>query len=167
MVRTSRARQDYATEQHRRLSAARLFARGQSAAAAARALGVTRQAASLWQRAWRAGGAEALRGAGRTGRPARLTGDQRCRLAAVLLEGAKAHGYRNDLWTLQRIAQVVRRHFGVSYHLGHVWKLLGQLGWSCQRPVGRARERDEGAIRRWLRYRWPRIKKRRRGAGCG
>jgi aminopeptidase N len=53
------------------------------------------------------------------------------------------------------------REFGVKYHASHVWKVLGQLGWSCQRPERKARERNEEAIRRWVRYRWPRIKKRR------
>jgi len=80
-------------------------------------------------------------------------------LEAILLAGAKASGYRNDLWTLKRIADVIHRRFRVKYHVGHVWKVLGRLGWSCQRPVGRARERNEEGIRRWLRYRWPLIKK--------
>jgi transposase len=101
-----------------------------------------------------------LRGADRTGRKRKLSGDDLCQLEACLLEGARAHGYDTDLWTLKRIAQLIRRRFKVSYHPGHVWKLLGQLGWSCQRPERRARERNEVAIRRWLRYRWPRIKKK-------
>src|SRR3972149_5524339 len=74
--------------------------------------------------------------------------------------GRGAYGYDTDLWTLKRIARVIRREFKVSYHPSHVWKVLGQLGWSCQRPEKRARERNEKAIARWLRYRWPQIKKR-------
>ena len=153
-------RRDYATEQKRRVSAGKLFARGLAQAEVSRRLGVSRQAASRWWHAWKAGGAEALRGAGRTGRRRKLSDAQLCQLSAGLLEGAKAHGYRTEMWTLRRIAAVVRRRFRVTYHPGHVWKLLGALGWSCQRPEHRARERNEAAIRRWLKHRWPAIKKR-------
>jgi transposase len=161
MKRNSSGRKDYATEQARRIGAAALFAQQLSQAEVARQLGVSRQAVSRWWRTWRSGGAEALRGAGRTGRERKLSDDQLCQLSAGLLEGAKAHGYRTELWTLRRIAAVVRRQFRVTYHPGHVWKLLGELGWSCQRPEQRARERDDAAIRRWVRQRWPAIKKRR------
>lgn len=161
MKRNSQGRRDYVTEQARRVKAGRLFARGYSQAEVARELSVSRQSASRWFHIWNSGGEEALRGAGRTGRQRKLSGDELCRLAALLLEGACAHDYDTDLWTLKRIAQVIKRRFKVSYHPSHVWKLLGELGWSCQRPERRARERDEDAIRRWLRYRWPRIKKKR------
>jgi transposase len=80
-------------------------------------------------------------------------------LEAILLAGAPASGYETNLWTLKRIRQVIRRTFRVTFHVGHVWKVLGQLGWSCQRPERRARERNDAAIRRWIRYRWPQIKK--------
>jgi transposase len=152
---------DYATEQTRRIDAGRWFARGLSQAQVARRLGVSRQSASRWFHLWKADGREGLRGAGRTGRKRRLSDEDLCRLEALLIEGPQAQGYETNLWTLRRIAQVVERHFAVRYHPGHVWKLLGQLGWSCQRPQRRARERNEAAIRRWLKYRWPRIKKKR------
>lgn len=142
------------------MSAAKLFRQGRSQADVARQLGVSRQAVSRWHAAWVAGGAKALRGAGRVGRKSKLSGDELCRLEAILLAGAPAQGYETDLWTLKRIAQLIRREFQVAYHPGHVWKVLAQLGWSCQRPERKARERDEEAIRRWVRYRWPRIKKR-------
>lgn len=99
-------------------------------------------------------------GAGRAGRKSRLSGEQLCQLESLLLGGAPAQGYETDLWTLKRIAQVIRRNFHVTYHPSHVWKVLGQFGWSCQRPERKARERNEEAIRHWLRYRWPRIKKK-------
>src|SRR5487761_545483 len=83
----------------------------------------------------------------------------------VLLKGPLAAGYRTDLWTLQRVAKVIGQQFGVQYHPCHVWKLLGSLGWSCQKPERRALQRDEKAIRRWRRERWPHIKKRRKAWG--
>lgn len=155
-----RRRSDYATEQQRRVGAAKLFRSGCSQAEVARQLGVSRQATSYWHAVWKAGGKQALAGAGRTGRKCKLSGNDLCRLEAILLGGAPAQGYETNLWTLKRIAQVIRRQFKVKYHAGHVWKVLGQLGWSCQRPERKARERNEQAIRRWVRYRWPRIKKR-------
>jgi transposase len=160
MKRISVGRMDYAKEQSRRVGAARLFVAGVAQAEVARRLGVSRQAVSRWWHAWKSGGVEALRGAGFTGRPRKLSDGQLCQLNACLLEGAKALGYRTEMWTLRRIADVVRQRFRVTYHPGHVWKLLGALGWSCQRPEHRARERDEAAIRRWLKHRWPAIKKR-------
>jgi transposase len=161
MKRNLHRRTDYATEQARRIEAGRLFARGLSQAQVVRRLSVSRQSASRWFYLWEANGSEGLRGAGRTGRKRRLSDEDLCHLEALLIEGPEAQGYETNLWTLKRIARVVQRHFGVRYHPGHVWKLLGQLGWSCQRPERRARERDEAAIRRWLKYRWPRIKKKR------
>lgn len=55
-----------------------------------------------------------------------------------------------------------KRSFGVTYHPGHVWKVMRRLGWSLQRPTTRARERDEPAIARWSREDWPRLE---RGGG--
>lgn len=155
-----RSRSDYGTEQRRRLKAATLFQRGCSQADVARRLGVSRQAASRWHASWMAGGKEALAGAGRTGRQRKLSGEQLSQLAEILLAGAAAAGYETDLWTLKRIAQVIHRQFGVRLHVGHVWKVLGQLGWRCQRPQRQARERNDEAIRRWVRYRWPQIQKK-------
>jgi len=165
MKRNARTRMDYATEQARRIEAGRLFAQGLSQAEVARQLGVSRQSASRWFRLWKANGSEGLRGAGRTGRKRQLSEEELRRLEAVLIQGPQAQGYETNLWTLQRIASVIEKLFGVSYHPGHVWKLLRQLGWSCQRPERRAAERDETTVRRWLKYRWPRIKKKRAPRG--
>jgi transposase len=155
-----RRRSDYWSEQQRRLKAVALFRRTCSQADVSRQLGVSRQTASRWHAAWQSGGEQALQGAGRTGRKSKLSGDDLCQLEAILLAGATAAGYETDLWTLKRIARVTHRTFGVEFHLGHVWKVLRQLGWSCQRTTQKARERNEDSIRRWLRYRWPSIKKR-------
>jgi transposase len=165
MKRISRGRTDYATEQARRLAAGRRFARGQSQAEVARQLQVSRQSASRWFHAWQAHGTQGLRGAERTGRLSKLTPAEWRQLEALLLQGPRAQGYATDLWTLKRIARTVWKHFRVRYHPGHVWKLLGRLGWSCQRPTSKARERNEAGIRRWLKRCWPQIKKRRAGRG--
>ena len=62
--------------------------------------------------------------------------------------------------TCPRVARLIGDEFGVDYHEGHVWKILRGLGWSPQRPVGRARERNEAAIRSWQRKTWPGLKKK-------
>jgi len=93
------------------------------------------------------------------GRPPKLTARQRQRLVRLLLRGAPAAGYRTELWTTLRIAELIRRHMKVAYHRNHVGKLLHQLGWSPQKPEGRAIERDERAIEEWKCTVWPRVKK--------
>src|SRR5713226_5076327 len=125
MKRNSRGRTDYATEQAVRLRAGPLFSEGHSQARVARQLGVSRQASSRWYHDWKRGGQAALRGAGRTGRPRKLSREELRQLEAHLIAGAQAAGYATDLWTLRRMADLVERKFRVRYHRGHVWKLLG------------------------------------------
>ncbi len=113
-----------------------------------------------WLRARRRGGPDALRVRFSPGRPLKLGTSQRRRLVKLLLQGPQAHGYRTQLWTTARIAEVIRREFGVHYHRDHVGRLMHSLKWSPQKPETRAVERDEEAIERWKRKDWPRVKKR-------
>jgi transposase len=142
----------------RRLQAARLFAQGLSQAEVARRLGVSRQTASRWHARWRQGGRAGLAGPGRWGRPSRLSEADWRRVERTLLAGAVAQGFDTDLWTLPRIAEVIWRLTGVSYHPGHVWWLLRRHDWSPQRPARRAAERDDAEVARWRAEEWPRIK---------
>jgi transposase len=89
-----------------------------------------------------------------------MTPEQKEGLKATLLRGPRAAGFRTDLWTLSRVAQVIESHYGVKYHPGHVWRILRNMGWSPQKPERRARERDEEAIERWREEEWPRIEKK-------
>ena len=66
---------------------------------------------------------------------------------------------QTNLWTLERIAVVIRKKFRVCYHPSQVWRILRQMGYSCQKPERRSRERDEEAIAIWRKSDWPRIKK--------
>ncbi len=129
----------------------------------ARRIGCHASSVLRWRNALRAGGLKALRAKPAPGRPPRLTAAQKTRLVHLLRAGAMAHGYRTELWTTQRIAELIARHLGVQYHRNHVGKLLHQLGWSPQKPERRAVERDEAAIARWKREEWPRVKKTPRG----
>ena len=144
----------------RRRRAVALLHQGLGVREVARQIGCSPTSVSRWQAEVQAGGLEALRPKPPPGRPRRLTGRQRQRLLKLLLKGATAHGFSTALWTLPRVAEVIARTFGVTYHPAHVWRILRGEGWSCQKPERRARERDEAAIQRWQAARWPHIKKR-------
>lgn len=149
----------------RRLYAVKLLKKGQRLSAVARAVGSSASSVFRWWQAFRKKGANGLQPVPATGRPPRLTPAQKRKLMRILSRNALAAGYATDLWTLGRIAEVTQQHFGVGYHPCHVWKLLRGLGWSCQKPETRARERDEEAIEHWKRYQWPHIKKNRKTWG--
>jgi transposase len=142
----------------RRLRAAELFAAGVHPAEVARQLEVSAQAVSVWHARWQTGGTDALRSRGPSGPTPRLSDAQLATVEQALLEGPTAHGFTGELWTLDRIAIVIERLTGVRYHLAWVWAVLHhRLGWSAQRLVRRAAERDQAAIDRWVKERWPRI----------
>ena len=160
MGRTKGARRDFEALEKRRFQAMRLLDQGYNQSETARRLGVARQSVSEWRRQYREHGSEALRQAGRAGRKPLLDAAQLERLTALLLEGPEAYGFPTPLWTCPRVARLIADEFGVDYHEGHVWKILRTLNWSPQRPVGKARERNEEAIRTWKRKTWPSIKKK-------
>lgn len=143
----------------RRLEAAALFAQGRRQADVVHQLGVSRQTASRWYAAWRRDGREGLKGAGRAGRKPRMDTTAQDRLQAALLKGASAWGFPTELWTLDRVVHVIWKSSHLRYSRPQAWRILGQLGWSRQRPARRAKERDEAAIARWVRHEWPRVKK--------
>jgi transposase len=150
--RNARGLRDRQAFERVRLQAGALFAAGHTQAQVARQLGVARQLVSRWH----AGGLEALRCAGPTGQAPRLSDQQLAAIDQALHQGARAHGFDTDHWTLARITTVIERLTGVTYHPGHVWKLLRhRLHWRLQRPARRAVERDEQAIARWMAEDWP------------
>ncbi len=153
-------RRDFDALEKRRFQAVRLWEQGLNQSEVARRLGVARQTVARWVQNYRAGGKDSLRKSGRAGRKPLLTGTDRLRLTELLLQGPESLGYRTPLWTCPRVGHLIQQEFGVEYHEGHVWKILVSLGWSPQRPVGRARERNEAAIRTWKRRTWPAIKKK-------
>jgi transposase len=159
-------KRDFAALEQRRLRAAPLLRRGVSDAEVARRVGVHRQSVSRWRTALAAGGLRGLKHPGRAGRKPRLAAPQLRRLERALQRGAQAYGYDTGLWTTERVAVLIEEECGVRFHPGHVWRILRQLGWSCQRPVGKARERDERAITYWKKVRWPRVKKTPRARGA-
>lgn len=149
---------DLAAMEARRLHAARLFARGESQGAVAKALGVSRVSAHHWFHAWQAEGRAGLKGAGRAGRKPQLDAAHLAIVERALRTGPRVQGFSTDVWTLPRVAEVIERLTGVRHHPGHVWRVLRGLGWSLQRPTRRARERDERAIAEWKTRRWAQLK---------
>ena len=158
-------KRDFVALEKRRFEAAELLRRGWSQAEAARELRVHRQTVYRWATRVRTAGRAALKRAGRAGRRPRLNPAELRRIEQGLKRGPEALGYETSLWTAPRVADLIERECGVKYHPGHVWRILRQLGWSCQRPVGRALERDEAAIRRWKKQRWPELKKKPKKRG--
>src|ERR1700681_2742278 len=160
VVRHGRPRRDFAAMEERRMRAADMFEQGVIPAEIARHVGVSHQIVSDWRAAWRRSGRDGLRAAGRAGRLPKLNSDQLAQVEVELAKGAVANGYANDLWTLKRVAEVIERVTGVSYHPACVWHILRQdLNWSWQRPARRAIERNDEAIQRWVKRRWPQLKK--------
>ncbi len=149
------------TLERRRRKAVVLLENGLTQAAVARRVGASVSSVWRWQQILAAGGVAALASKPVPGRPRKLQEAERRQLLELLLRGALAYGFANDLWTLKRIARVIRQEFRVHYHPNHVWRLLRSWNWSCQVPERRAIQRDEQAIAYWKRYRWPHIKKRR------
>jgi transposase len=141
--------------EHRRRRAVAAVTEGQKPATVAKVLGVDRGTVYRWLRHARTPGGldpKPLR------RPPGLSDPQLRELEALLLPGAARYGWPNDLWTAARVAEVIRRHFGVDYHPEHVRKILKRrLGWTSQKPQRKAKERNDDEIRRWKEEEFPRI----------
>lgn len=141
--------------EHRRLRAVQAVREGTRPATVAKVLGVDRGTVYRWmRRAAVPGGLAAIP----LHRPPRLADPQLAELERLLLQGATRHGWATDLWTAARVAEVIRRHFAITYHPEHVRKVLKRrLGWTSQKPQTKAKERDEEGIRRWREEEFPRI----------
>jgi transposase len=127
-------------------------------------VGVHRGTLWRWQRAVEQAGETAVSARPHPGARPRLSLEQRAQLAELLTHDPTEHGWPTSLWTGRRVAELIRRHFAVRYHPVYVLRLLRAMGLSPQQPQRYARERDEAAIARWRRYRWPALKKSPPGA---
>lgn len=143
----------------RRLRAWELKQQGWNQREIANALGVSEGAVSQWMKRVHEGGIEGLKKRTPPGAPPRLSEEQRARLPELLARGAPAYGFRGEVWTCERVAEVIREELGVSYHPAHVSRLVRELGLSLQKPMRRANQRDEEAIKHWKQERWPSLKK--------
>jgi transposase len=146
----------------RRFRALHLKRQGWSRQDIAEALGVSPVSVSRWFARVRDGGPEALRAHPGPGRPPKLSSAQKRLIPEFLWHGAEAYGFRGEVWTCARVAQVIEEEFGVRYHKDHVGRLLQELHWTPQVPIRRAIQRDEEAIRRWRDEVWPDLQRRAR-----
>ena len=144
----------------RRLRGWELHQQGWTQQQIATALGVTQGSVSKWLNCAHSQGLDALRHHKASGRPPRLTAAQLAQLPSLLNQGAEAFGFRGAVWTRARVAEVIKRSFGVSYQVAHISRLLARMRWSRQRPVRRARQRNEAAIQRWREQDAPLLKKK-------
>ena len=149
--------------ERRRYRALQLLKGGYDAGEVARRVGVDRRSVRRWKAAYREGGDQALKARVVSGRPPKLSAIQQEELETALLAGPEAAGFATDLWTCPRVRELIRKRFGVRYHVDHMGRLLHTLGWSPQRPQRRAVERDEEKIQGWVKKTWPGIKKKPRG----
>lgn len=152
-------------EERRRL-AIQMLEDGLRPAEIARRLHVSRQSVSRWQHAYQRKGLSGIKATPHPGPKPKLNRVQRRRLHRLLLKGALEFGYSTDLWTRQRVAEVIEREYGVHYHTDHISRLLMGMGWTCQKPEKRAKERNEEAIQTWIHKDWPRIKKKAARTGA-
>lgn len=130
----------------RRMLGGALFRQAKGIREVARLLGVTPTSVLRWEQAFEEGGLETLKAKPHPGRRLVLPAKQKEASEATLRQDPLAAGFARDLWTLDRVARVIQMHFGVKYHLAHVWRTLRGPGWIPQKPERRARERDEDAI---------------------
>lgn len=141
------------------MKAGKMFKKGISQAEVARRLRVTPAATNGWYHAWKKKGIQGLQSRGQTGFPSQMTENDRTKLKKAILNGATNFGYETDMWTLERIAAVMKRITKKSFKTTWTWHIVTQLGFTCQKPERRSKERDEQAIQRWKTITFPRLKK--------
>lgn len=149
--------------EERRRRAMELLAEGLSLNEVAKRIGCNASSVMRWRNALQSGGKNALAPKPVPGRPPKLKAKEKRSLVKHLMKGAIANGYSTDLWTTQRIAEIIQKKFGVRYHRDHIGRLMSDLGWSHQKPERRSVQRNEKEIERWKREEWPRVKKTPRG----
>lgn len=144
------------------MEAARMFDEGMTRAEVSQELGVSWRAAHDWHGAWKSGGWEALAAGKKPGPQPKFDDGEVARLEMALREGALAHGYDNELWTLRRVGRLVGDLYERKVSQSEVWRLLRRMRWSPQKPTRKARERNEAGIADWKENQWPRIKAKAR-----
>ena len=140
----------------RRLKAGRLFARGKTAYYVEKRFGISSTTAREWRKRWKDGTLRAQK----QGRVSKLTEAQKKILSTRIIKGPEAAGYDTQLWTLERVTKLIKETEKVIYKPRSVWHLMHELGFSCQKPSRKAKERDEKAIAHWKQTKWPILLKR-------
>ncbi len=155
---SSRKRDRQALEQ-RRFKAIKLHKKGFSQYRIAKDFGVSFEAVSNWVEVYGQKGLKGLKTQGSPGPKSSLTDKDRQKLKAAILNGPESFGYDTGIWTLQRIATIIRKLTKITFKTTQTWRIVTALGFSCQKPAARAKERDEAKINNWKLRTLPRLKK--------
>ena len=145
--------------ERRRFKAIKLHTKGMSQYRIAKQLEVSFEAVSNWVERYQQYGLKGLKTQGTPGPKPQLTDNDRRKLKAAILKGPEAFGYHTGIWTLQRISAVIRTLTKTTFQTTQTWRIVTTLGFSCQKPEARAKERNEVKIRNWKRKTFPRLKK--------
>lgn len=143
-----------------RLHAIVLNMEGKTAPDIASILNVHRSKVSIWLQNWQQEGIDGILEGHRSGRPPRLSENQRKHLADILDSGPVAYGFSSGVWASPMVARVIEDEFSIKYHPAHVSRILHELGFSVQRPKKILAQADQAEQSRWIRYTYPNIKKK-------
>jgi len=124
-------------------------------------LGVSLKALGKWMAAYRASGDDGLNSKPHPGAKPKLSARRERSVLSWLAKSPQAFGYKTDLWTTGRLAEVIEKRYGVHFNANYLAEWLTRRGYTPQKPVITAVERDSPAIARWVAEDWPRIKKKR------
>ena len=149
-----------AQNEAKRRRAIEIIKSGATQVEAAKQVKVILRTVQRWWKLYRDFGDKGLQSTPATGRPRRLSEKDSAKLQKILIEGAVAAGFPNELWTSKRVLSVIESKFGVTYHANHLPRLLRALGFTPQRPQREAAEKDQEKIKKWIRYTWTQVKKK-------
>ena len=139
--------------------AGRMFQENKTNTEIARLLGVTRSAVANWKKWWKDHCIQGLKAKPPGPSRVRISADQKKQLGHYLEQGPKQQGFTRPFWTLPLVGKLLLQKFNIRYQQTQVWRLMHELGFSCQKPKRQALQRDEKAIKRWRTHTWPRLKK--------
>ncbi len=154
------AEQEGAYRVAKRIHAVLLNADGYTSGRIAEILKAPRSKASVWLANYESYGEDGLLEGHRSGRPPELSVVQRKSLGDVIESGPVAYGLDSGVWTSPMIGRIIKEEFGVTYHPGHVRKLLATMGFSLQRPRRLLARANAVEQNRWRRWTYPNIKKK-------
>ena len=139
-----------------------MFEAGKTRAEVSRETGVSWRSVHEWYKDWQKAGVEGLKATDKPGPKPKFSDEEAEAVAVELKKGAMAHGYATQLWSLPRVKRLVEGMYGRKLSISETFRLLRRIGWSTQKPVGKARERSEEKIVNWKQVEWPRIKQKAR-----
>jgi transposase len=148
-----------------RLHAIVLNMEGKTAPQIADLLKVHRSKVSIWLRNWQEGGMDGILEGHRSGRPPAMSDAQRQELTDILDSGPVAYGFTSGVWTSPMVARVIQEEFSITYNSAHVSRILHDIGFSVQRPRKKLAKADPTVQSRWVRYKYPSIKKKPKAKG--